>query len=274
MTMRGRSEQVSEPSSWAGALVEVRAMQVRLGGVPVLDGIDLTVEPGVWLGVVGPNGAGKSTLMRALAGLARHSGTVLVDGRTVRSLGQRERARVIGFAPQVPLLPENLTVGDYVLLGRTPHHSLLSGPSLADREIAAWAVARLDLEPLARRPLRALSGGERQRAVLARALAQQPRLLLLDEPTAALDLGHAQQVLEMVDSVRQEERITVVSTLHDLVLAGQYATSLAMLVGGRLVARGRPDQVLTEQALAEHYGARAQVVAGVGGLQVHPVRPR
>ena len=131
---------------------------------------------------------------------------------------------------------------------------------------------RLEIAGLAERPLRTLSGGEQQRAVLARALAQQPRVLLLDEPTAALDLGHAQQVLDLVDDLRRQDGLTVLSTLHDLTLAGQYADRLALLSGGRVAAEGAPAEVLTTAALQTHYGARAQVVSGPDGPAVLPVR--
>ena len=133
---------------------------------------------------------------------------------------------------------------------------------------------RLGLGPLAERPLATLSGGEQQRAVLARALAQQPRVLLLDEPTASLDLGHAQQVLDLVDRLRRQDGLTVLSTLHDLTLAGQYADRLALLSDGRIVAEGAPTDVLTPAALSTHYGARAEVIAGPNGPTVMPVRRR
>jgi iron complex transport system ATP-binding protein len=264
----------SDTTAWAGALVEATGIDVTLGRTRVLDHVDLTVEPGRWLAVVGPNGAGKSTLLRVLAGLLRHQGTVLLDGINIAAMSTRHRARLIGYAPQVPLLPEGVRVRDYVALGRTPHHALLSGPRDEDRRIIEDAVRRLDLVDLADRPLRTLSGGERQRAVLARALAQEPRLLLLDEPTAALDLGHAQQVLELVDRLRRDEGLTVVATLHDLALAGQYADRLALLSGGRVVAAGPPSAVLTAETLHRHYGAHAEVTSGPDGIRVHPVRPR
>src|SRR5918912_2170141 len=181
--------------SWAGALLEVRGVGVPRGRARLLDEVSLEAEPRSWLAIVGPNGAGKSTLLKCVAGLLRHEGAILVDGLSVRELSPRERAREIGYAPQVPILPEAVTVTEYVMLGRTPYRSLLVGPRRQDREVVREALQRLDLEPLADRALRTLSGGERQRAVLARALAQQPRLLLLDEPTAALDLGHPQDVL-------------------------------------------------------------------------------
>jgi iron complex transport system ATP-binding protein len=166
-----------------------------------------------------------------------------------------------------------MLVREYVLLGRTPYRSLLSGPGPADRAVVAESLERLDLQTMADRPIRTRSGGERQRAVLARALAQQPRLLLLDEPTASLDLGHAQQLLELVDELRREDGLTVISTLHDLALAGQYADRLVLLAEGVQVASGAPAEVLTTEALATHYGANAEVIAGPGGVRVHPVRP-
>jgi iron complex transport system ATP-binding protein len=260
-------------ASWAGALLEVRRLGVRKGRATLLDDVDAVAEPRSWTAVVGPNGAGKSTLLRCVAGLQRHTGRVLVDGRDVTSLSPRERAREVGYAPQIPMLPEAVTVAEYVLLGRTPYRPLLAGPRREDREVVEGALDRLDLGPLAGRTLRTLSGGERQRAVLARALAQHPRMLLLDEPTASLDLGHAQTVLEIVDELRREHGMTVVTTLHDLVLAGQYAERVILLAEGRVVAAGRPADVLTSQALARHYGATAEVTADGAGVRVHPVRP-
>ena len=255
-----------------GARLEATGVGVRLGGRAVLAGVDLTVTPGSWTAVVGPNGAGKSTLLRALAGLVRRDGSVRLDGRELSDLAPRERARQVGYSPQVPVLPDGVTVAEYVLLGRTPYRSLLAAPTAADRDAVREAMHRLDLDDLVHRTLSTLSGGERQRAVLARALAQAPRLILLDEPTAALDLGHAQQVLEVVDRLRTEDGLTVVSTLHDLALATQYADRVALLAGGRLMAAGRPEQVVTAGALAEHYGARADVRAGPDGVRVHPLR--
>ena len=259
--------------SWAGSLLEVRGLGVRKGRAVLLDAVDVEVEPHSWTVIVGPNGAGKSTLLRCVAGLQRHEGRVLVDGQEVTALSPRERAREIGYAPQIPVLPEAVTVAEYVLLGRTPYRPLVAGPRRDDRDVVEAALERLDLGPLTRRTLRTLSGGERQRAVLARALAQQPRLLLLDEPTASLDLGHAQSVLEIVDELRREQGITVLMTLHDLVLAAQYADRLVLLAQGRVVGSGRPQDVLTSAALARHYGATAEVTPDGTGVRVHPVRP-
>jgi iron complex transport system ATP-binding protein len=254
--------------------LEVRGLGVTIGRSRLLDGVDLLVRPGSWTAVVGPNGAGKSTLLRAVAGLVKHQGQVLLDGQDLDRVDARRRAQLVGYAPQTPLLPEAMSVRAYVELGRTAYHSLLAGPRHADRTVVDRALARLDLGALAGRSLRTLSGGERQRAVLARALAQQPRLLLLDEPTTALDLGHAQHLLETIDELRRREGLTVVSTLHDLTLAGQYAGHLALLVGGRLVASGAPHEVLTAQSVDIHYGAAADVEVLADGVRVVPVRRR
>jgi iron complex transport system ATP-binding protein len=255
-----------------GARLEIIGLAAAYGRTRVLDGIRLTVEPGGWLAVIGPNGSGKSTLLRCVLGLHSHEGQVRMDGVPTGGLRRRERARQVAYAPQSPVLPEAVTARDYVLLGRTPHRALLSAPRAADRTIVADVMDRLEIGGLADRMLSTLSGGEQQRAVLARALAQQPRVLLLDEPTAALDLGHAQQVLDLVDDLRRQDGLTVLSTLHDLTLAGQYADRMALLSGGRVAAEGHPDQVLTAAALRTHYGARAEVVRGPHGPAVLPVR--
>jgi len=261
------------PADGGPGRLQVRGLGVTLGRAEVLRDVSLTVEPGSWTAVIGPNGAGKSTLLRALVGLVRHRGSVLLDGRDLDRAAPRERARQLGYAPQSPVLPDGVSVREYVQLGRTPYHSLLAGPRHGDGGIVDEALHRLDLDAMAGRSLRTLSGGERQRAVLARALAQQPRILLLDEPTTALDLGHAQALLELIDRLRAADGLAVLSTLHDLTLAGQYAQSVVLLTGGRVAAAGLPREVLTASAVATHYGASAEVMADGSGVRVMPVRP-
>ena len=253
--------------------LEATGVHVRLGGKPVLHGVDLAVPPGTWHAVLGPNGAGKSTLLRAVAGLLPHHGQIRIGGELVAGLPAKARARLVAFVPQQPQLPDDVTVAAYVLLGRTPHLGYFGVESAHDRAVADAALARLDLGPLAARRLGTLSGGERQRVVLARALAQQAKVLLLDEPTTALDLGHQQQVLDLVDELRTDEGLTVVATLHDLSVAAQYADAVTLLVGGRAVARGAAGDVLSEAVIAEHYGARVRVFDdGSGRPVVHLVR--
>ena len=270
--MRGRTTKPATTPIAGGARVEVVGLSANYGRTRVLESIRLTVEPRRCLAGIGPNGSGKSTLLRSVLGLHPHQGQVRIDGVPTTGMPRRERARCLAYAPQTPVLPEGVTTRDYVTLGRTPHRPLLAAPRGVDRQVVADVMDRLELGRLAERPLATLSGGEQQRAVLARSLAQQPRVLLLDEPTAALDLGHAQQVLDLVDRLRRQDGLTVVSTLHDLTLAGQYADRLALLSEGRVVAEGSPAEVLTAQALRTHYGARAEVVHGPSGLAVLPVR--
>jgi iron complex transport system ATP-binding protein len=248
-------------------------VSVTLGGARILDGLSCAVDTGEWLALIGPNGAGKTTALRAIAGLVAYEGDIRILGESGHSLGRSRLARRVALVPQVPLVPADLTVREYVLLGRTPHVGYFGSEGRSDHLAADAALRQLDLVPFARRRLETLSGGERQRATLARALAQDAPLLLLDEPTAALDMGRQQQVLELVDRLRTSRGLTVVSTMHDLTLAGQYADRLLLLDAGRLVAAGSADEVLTRALIAEHYGAEVEVVDAPGsGFVVVPVR--
>ncbi|MCC9310593.1 ABC transporter ATP-binding protein [Kitasatospora sp. RB6PN24] len=251
-----------------GSGLDVAGLDVDLDRTPVVRSVSCAVAPGGWLALIGPNGAGKSTLLRAIAGLLPHRGTVHVDGTDVTRLRTRDRARLIAYVPQTPVLPPDMTVRDYVLLGRTPHLGYLANPGEHDRRAAAKTLGALDLGHYADRRLAALSGGERQRAALARALAQEPRLLLLDEPTSALDLGHQQHVLDLVDELRGSRRLTVVTTLHDLTTAAQYADRLVLLDGGRVVASGTPAEVITQDVIARVYAARVSVTTDTDGRPV------
>ncbi|WP_336210352.1 ABC transporter ATP-binding protein [Nonomuraea sp. LPB2021202275-12-8] len=254
-------------------MIAVNGLSVRLGEREVLAGVDLQVRRGEWLAVIGPNGAGKSTLLKAVMGLLAHRGEVTIGGRPSGALKPRDRARLVAYAPQSPALPPDMTVFDYALLGRTPYIPYLGRESRGDREVTAAVLERLDLTAFAGRRVGELSGGERQRVVLARALAQQAPVLLLDEPTTALDLGHQQQVLELVDRLRLADELTVVTTLHDLTVAGQYADTLLLLARGHAVASGRPAEVLTEPLVGGHFDARVMIEPGPGGRPVvHLVR--
>jgi len=247
-------------------------VSVSLGGATVVAGVTTTVERGEWVAVIGPNGAGKTTLLRAVASLVAYEGVIELLGDDARLLSRGERARRVALVTQSPTMPPEMTVREYVLLGRTPYIGYLASERRSDHEAAAAAVARLDLETLADRRLASLSGGERQRVVLARALAQEAPVLLLDEPTTALDVGRQQQVLEIVDELRASEELTVLSAMHDLTLAGQYADRLVLLDRGSLVADGSAAEVLTRALIAQHYRAEVRVVAEPGGgLVVVPV---
>jgi len=248
-------------------------LSVTLGGARVLDGLSTDVAHGEWVALIGPNGAGKTTALRAVAGLVPYEGQVCVLKDDTRSLPGKQLARRVALVPQVPLIPGDITVRAYVLLGRTPHLGYFGSEGRTDHRAVDAALEQLDLIPFERRALDTLSGGERQRATLARALAQDAPVLLLDEPTAALDMGRQQQVLEIVDELRMSRGLTVVSTMHDLTLAGQYADRLLLLDGGRLVAAGSADEVLTRALITQHYRADVEVVDAPGsGFVVVPVR--
>jgi iron complex transport system ATP-binding protein len=255
--------------------VEVRDVSVRFDTVRVLHDVSMHVDSGGWLGLIGPNGAGKSTLLRSIAGLVPFDGTITLGDERVGALNRRKVARLVAFVPQTPFIPRAMTVTDYLLMGRTPYIAYLGTESRADLEVVGRVLADLELENLGSRSLGSLSGGELQRVVLGRALAQEAPILLLDEPTSALDVGHQQQVLELVDSLRSANELTVISAMHDLTLAGQFAGSLLMLDSGRNVASGGAAEVLTEAAITRHYGAHVRVLADPdGGILVVPTRAR
>jgi iron complex transport system ATP-binding protein len=242
--------------------VSVRSVRVALDRTPILHGVDLRAAQGEWVTVIGPNGAGKSTLLRTVGGLLPFTGSISLLGTELARLRRRERARLVAAVAQSPVVPPGMAVLDYVLLGRTPYIPPLGRESATDLAAAAEVLDRLDLAGFAGRRLDTLSGGERQRVFLARALAQDAPVLLLDEPTSALDIGHQQEVLELVDQLRHSQGLTVLATMHDLSIAGEYADRLVLLAGGRVVADGTPAEVLTEELLATHYRARVRVLPG------------
>jgi iron complex transport system ATP-binding protein len=188
-------------------------------------------------------------------------------------LTRRRLSQLVVFLPQRPTIPEGVKVVDYVGIGRTPYISYLGTESTIDQEVVDSVLHRLELEEIAHRAVSDLSGGEAQRVVLARALAQESEIMLLDEPTAALDVGHQQQVLELIDELRQERGLTVVTALHDLTLAAQFGETLALLDRGKLVSEGPARSVLTEDMIRTHYEATVRVVEDeFTGLSVIPVR--
>jgi iron complex transport system ATP-binding protein len=253
--------------------IELEGVVVEAEGRRIVDGVSLSVDRGEWLSLLGPNGAGKTTVLRVAAGVRGFAGRASVAGVDVAAAGRRAIARLVALVPQVPIVPPAMPVADYVLLGRTPHLGVLSREGADDRRAAWEALERLELTPLAARPLGSLSGGELQRAVIARSLAQDAPVILLDEPTTALDIGHQQQVLDLVDELRRESGLTVLAALHDLTLAAQYGDRVALVESGRLIAEGPAADVLTVERVEELYRARVRVVDAGGALAVVPIRP-
>ena len=234
-------------------------VSVHYGKRAVVHDFSDTVKPGDWLCLIGPNGAGKSSILRAVTGLASHTGSIAVDGSPLALRSPRRRAELVAYVPQSPLLPEEMTAFEYVLLGRNPYISYFGSDTAQDRAMVMNVLERLDMASFADRSLGALSGGEQQRLVIARALAQEAPILLLDEPTSALDIGHQQQALELVDRLRHEHGLTVISAMHDLTLAGLYADRLALFHEGHLVVSGTASHVLRAETLAEFYGVSVTV---------------
>lgn len=243
-------------------------VSVQYDGRTAVHGFTDTIKPGEWLCVIGPNGAGKSSLLRAITGVAPHGGRILVDGSPLSARSSRRRAQLIAYVPQTPLMPSGMTGFEYVLLGRNPYVTHFGHESAHDYEMVDDVISRLDLSGFARRNVETLSGGERQRFVIARAIAQEAPILLLDEPTSALDIGHQQQALELVDKLRREHGLTVVSAMHDLTLAGIYSDRLALMHAGHRVAHGSAEQVLRPETLSEFYGVSVRVLRESDGTIV------
>ncbi len=255
--------------------VSIAEVSVAYDGSKVVDRVSLYASACSWVGLIGPNGAGKSTLLRSVAGLVPYEGSIVIGGHTASTLSRRHLSQLVAFLPQRPTIPDGVSVVDYVGIGRTPYISYLGSDSSVDRDVVNTVLSRLALTDIAKRPVASLSGGETQRVVLARALAQQSEIVLLDEPTSALDVGHQQQVLELIDELRVERGLTVITAIHDLTLAGQFAEVLVLLDRGQVVGEGTPRTVLTEERILRHYEATVRVVDHeVAGLTVIPVRER
>ena len=242
-------------------LLEVRGLTVAYGPIVALRDVSLSLAPGEMVGLVGPNGSGKSTLIRAVTRVVPAlAGEVRLLGDDAFRLSQREVALRVAVVPQTPLLPEAFTTLEVVLLGRTPHLGLLQGEGPADLEAARRAMLATDAWQLAQRRIGELSGGERQRVVVARTLAQETPILLLDEPTAHLDIGHQAATLALMGGLCRRLSKGVLAAIHDLTLASQFCHRLVMLHQGRVVASGEPAEVLTQERLRHVYGAHVYIL--------------
>ncbi|MBM3275659.1 MAG: ABC transporter ATP-binding protein, partial [Candidatus Sericytochromatia bacterium] len=242
------------------SLLAIQGLSAGYGSAPVLSGVDLTVNPGEFVGLLGPNGAGKSTLLGVLTGaVAPGRGLISLMGRPLHDWKPRERARVVAHLPQNADEDGTFTVAQLVDFGRTPHRGAWAyGASAHDRAVVATALERSGAAIWADRRLATLSGGQRQRARIAMSLAQEPLLLLADEPTTALDLAGQVDLMTLLAGLAREG-LGIVAVLHDLNLASQFCDRLVLLSGGRVLAEGPPHQVITEDAIAIAYGAAVQV---------------
>ncbi|MBD8079322.1 putative F420-0 ABC transporter ATP-binding protein [Cellulosimicrobium arenosum] len=242
--------------------IDARRVSWTVDGRLILDGVDATAPPGAVSGLLGPNGSGKSTLLRVLAGVEAPSDDatrVAFDGADLLGLGRRRRARVLALVEQDATTDLPLTVLDAVLLGRIPHRSLLAGDSARDHEAARAALETVGTSAFAAREVATLSGGERQRVHLARALAQEPALLMLDEPTNHLDIAAQLDTMRVLRRLA-DDGVTVLAALHDLSLAAQTCDHVVLLSGGRVVAAGDVHDVLVPDVLDDVYGVRTEVL--------------
>jgi iron complex transport system ATP-binding protein len=255
-------------------MLAVHGLRVSYGERQALRGVDLAVSDGEVVGLVGPNGGGKTTLLKAITrSVPLQAGEVLIDGTDATRLGARHLARKVAVVPQNPTLPVGFLAREIVVMGRTPYLRFLDQEGPEDYRRSDEALASLGAADLAYRRVEELSGGERQNVVLARALAQDTPLLLLDEPTANLDIGHQVLIAKLLRRLARDQGVAVLAALHDLTLASLYCDRLLLLAEGRVVAEGAPADVLTPANLRQAYGASVIVVRaeGVAGPVVLPL---
>lgn len=236
------------------AILRIDRLSCAYPRTPVLRNLTFQVDPAEFFIVIGPNGSGKTTLVKALAGLLPVSGgKILLNNRPLKSFRKKNLAQKVAYVAQTDLAESPFTIRETVLMGRAPYLGLLGFEGEADLELARQAIDFTGLSHLAGRRIHSLSGGERQRAFIARAICQQPELMLLDEPTAALDLSHQVRIMELLERMKKDQGTTVVMVSHDINLAAMYADRLLLLVDGRMAACGAPSQVIDERILAQAY---------------------
>ncbi len=242
-------------------MLEIRDLHAGYASHAVLRGVDLRVERGELLAVIGPNGCGKTTLLRVISGVhAPDDGDVLLDGAPLASMSASALARRVAVVAQGGALPERFSSFEVVLMGRTPHLRWLQSEGARDIDVVREAMERAGCWHLRERYTEELSGGERQRVVIARALAQEPELMLLDEPTSHLDMAHQVATFRLMRELCREQRLAVVAVVHDLTLAAMFADRIALLSEGRILADGAPDDVLRAPAIAQAYGVAVRVL--------------
>jgi len=237
-------------------MIELDDVSLGYNHKAVLHDVSMKAGPGQILGLVGPNGSGKSTLIKGMTGVIDlFSGHIFIDGRDITTIKREQLARLVATVPQSPALPGAFTAFEVVLMGRTPHLGLLRYEGGKDLTIAWQAMGATHTQSFAERRVSEISGGERQRLVIARALTQQPKAMLLDEPTANLDINHQVEILNLVKNLCLEQSLTVVIAIHDLNLAAQYCDWMVMLNGGKVYAEGTPLDILTAPNIKRVYGA-------------------
>jgi iron complex transport system ATP-binding protein len=241
--------------------LEATGIQFAYGQRSILNDINLEARFGEVIGLVGPNGSGKTTLLRIASGsLAPQKGAVYIQGRALPSLRPKDRARLVAMVHQSPAVPPGFTALEVVLMGRNPHLGFLQWEGPKDIEVCRQVMELTETWEFADRPVSALSGGELQRVFIARALAQETPVLILDEPTSHLDISFQTNVLDMIETIRRKTRITVLVAMHDLTLAAQYCSRIVALHQGAIVASGDPSDVLTVEVVSKVFGASVSII--------------
>ena len=236
----------------------------------ILDDINLVIENSEILSLVGPNGSGKTTLIKCIDRILKPKGSILLEDQDIEKMSRQDVARQIGYVPQSSSTPLATTVFDTVLMGRRPHIGWRVG--VEDLEKVAEVLERLNLEDLAMRDFSQLSGGQKQKVLIARALAQEPAVLLLDEPTSNLDMKHQLEVMETVSNLVKEKRISAVMAIHDLNLASRFSDKLVMLTKGKIYAVGEPKALLNECNIGKVYGIEAMILNALDRPYIVPIR--
>ena len=242
-------------------MLSIRGLTARYAAATVLHGIDFHAQRGELVAIIGPNGCGKTTMLRAIGGvLGIQSGAVEIDGADVATMGANALARRVAVVAQSAALPERFSAFAVALMGRTPHLGFLQSESGHDLDIVRAAMERANCWHLRSRLVDELSGGERQRAVIARALVQEPDLLLLDEPTAHLDIQHQIATFALMLDLCRREQLAIVAVVHDLTLAATFADRVALMYDGRIIASGAPQDVIEPHLIERAYGVRVTVI--------------
>lgn len=242
--------------------IKIESLKVVYSGKAVLKDLNLNFDTSGITSIIGPNGSGKSTIVKAIGRLIKPSGgCVLLDGRDIHSMPTKAIAKKMAILPQVPKSPDDITVKDLVGYGRSPYRSMIRSSDLEGNNIIEWAINVTDLRDLSNRYVNTLSGGERQRAWIAMSLAQKTGVLLLDEPTTFLDIHHQLEVLELLERLHEQEKITIIMVIHDINHAARFSKRIIAVKDGCIIKDDIPSNVITEEVIKEVFGVKAKIIS-------------
>ena len=251
-------------------MISVENIDAGYGGEMIINNVSMDIEKGKFIGLVGPNGSGKTTLLRVISAMLKPaSGKVLLNDKNIHNIKKRELAKTMAVLPQDSNLPLPFTVRQIVLMGRFPYLPATGRETQKDFDIADNAMKMADVAHLSDRAITELSGGERQRTLIAMCIAQQPKILLLDEPTSHLDIGHQISVFDLIKKLNEQAEMTVIAVLHDLNLAAEYCHKIMVMSDGKITASGKPEEVLTSKIIREVFDANVMTVTNPTSQKPH-----